>query len=107
MGTTRDETQVTFSEGHVLQVTDLCKCQALLHPDVLYQNCYIYILQACESEIQMPLQGTSPSSIGKALENTSHFWLAFLSSSTGQSAEIPGQIQVACLVKPSEMWDGS
>jgi len=80
---------VTFSEDHVPQGTDLCRCQALLHPDVLYHKCYIYILQVCGLEIRTPLQGTSPSSIGKALENTSHFWLAFLSSFTGQTAEMP------------------
>lgn len=39
MGTTQDETYVTFSEDHVLQGTDLFRCQALLHPDVLYQKC--------------------------------------------------------------------
>lgn len=88
MGTTQDEAQVTFSENYVLQGTDLCRFQALLHSDALRQKCYIYILQACESEIQMPLQGISLSSIGKALENTSHFWLAFFSSFMGQSVEI-------------------
>lgn len=87
-GYSRWERWETLSEDHVLQGTDLCRWQALLCLDVLYQKCYIYITQGCVSENQMPLQDTSPSSTGTDLVNFSFFWLAFLSSPVGQLAEM-------------------
>lgn len=64
MGTTQDETQVTFSEDYALQGTDLCRFQALFHSDVLHQKCYIYILKA-NQESRCLCRASLPAALAK------------------------------------------